>query len=153
MRDRGRLAAREVGLTSVPVYVRPLTEGDETAHLVERVTEQIVENVHRDDITEAERAQGIQQLLDAGVSVTKVAKKLSVKKEIVKAAETVGKSDAAKAALDGGQLSLTEAAAITEFEDVPGAVDRLIEVAGTRRFDHTVAQLREERAEFSYRVR
>jgi ParB family transcriptional regulator, chromosome partitioning protein len=26
-------------------------------------------------------------------------------------------------------------------------VDRLIEVAGTRRFDHTVAQLREERAE------
>jgi ParB family transcriptional regulator, chromosome partitioning protein len=147
MGQRRTLAAREVGLTIVPVYVRPLTEGDDTAHLVERVTEQIVENAHRDDITEAERAQGIQQLLDAGVSVTKVAKKLSVKKEIVKAAETVGKSDAAKAALDGGQLSLTEAAAITEFEDVPGAVDRLIEVAGTRRFDHTVAQLREERAE------
>lgn len=147
MGQRRTLAAREAGLTSVPVYVRPLTEGDDTAHLVERVTEQIVENAHRDDITEAERAQGIQQLLDAGVSVTRVARKLSVKKEIVKAAETVGKSDAAKAALDGGQLSLTEAAAITEFEDLPGAVDRLIEVAGTRRFDHTVAQLREERAE------
>jgi ParB family chromosome partitioning protein len=31
------------------------------------------------------------------------------------------------------------------IEDMPGAVDRLIGAAGTRRFEHTVAQLREER--------
>lgn len=144
--QRRTLAAREAGLTSVPVYVRPLTEGDDTAHLVERVTEQIVENDQRRQITEAQRARGIQQLLDAGVSVTRVAKTLSVKKGTVKAAETVGKSDAAKAALDTGQLSLTEAAALTEFEDLPGALDRLTGAAATPRFDHVVAQLREEQA-------
>jgi ParB family chromosome partitioning protein len=43
-------------------------------------------------------------------------------------------------------VSLVEAAAITEFEDVPGALDRLLNAAGTGRFEHTVAQLREERA-------
>ncbi len=146
MGQRRTLAAREAGLTSVPVYVRPLTEGDDTAHLVDRIAQQIVENDHRDDITEVERAHGIQQLLDAGVSVTKVAKKLSVKKDTVKAVETVGKSDAARAALDTGQLSLTEAAALTEFEDLPGALDRITSAAGTSRFDHVVAQLREEQA-------
>jgi ParB family chromosome partitioning protein len=153
MGQRRTLAAREAGLTSVPVYVRPLAEGDDTTRLVGRVTEQIVENAHRDDVTEAERAHGIQQLLDAGVSVTKVAKKLSVKKDTVKAVETVGKSDAAKAALDTGQLSLTEAAALTEFENLPGALDRLTSAAGTSRFDHVVAQLREEQTSWQAQLK
>jgi ParB family chromosome partitioning protein len=74
MGQRRTLAAREAGRTSVPVYVRPFSEGDDTTQLVERVSEQIVENDHRDKITEAQRAEGIQQLLDAGMSVTKVAK-------------------------------------------------------------------------------
>jgi len=38
------------------------------------VTEQIVENDQRRQLTEAQRVRGIQQLLDAGLSVTKVAK-------------------------------------------------------------------------------
>lgn len=146
MGQRRTLAAREAGLPRVPVYVRPLGDGDDTAHLVDRVTEQIVENDKRREITEAQRARGIQQLLDAGVSVTRVAKKLSVKKDTVKAAEAVGKSDAARDALDTGQLSLTEAAALAEFEDLPDAYDRLTRVAGTSQFDHVVAQLREELA-------
>jgi ParB-like nuclease family protein len=78
MGQRRTLAAREAGLTSVPVYVRPCSEGDDTAQLVERVTEQIVENDHREKITEAQRAGGIQQLLDAGVSVTKVTEKVLI---------------------------------------------------------------------------
>ncbi len=72
--QRRTLAAREAGLSTVPVYVRPATATDETAQLVERVTEQIVENDQRKQLTEAQRARGIQQMIDAGVSVTKVAK-------------------------------------------------------------------------------
>ncbi len=153
MGQRRTLAAREAGLTSVPVYVRPLTEGDDSTHLIQRVTEQIVENDQRRQITEAQRARGIQELLDAGVSVTRAAKTLSVKKDTVKAAQTVGKSEAAKAALDTGQLSLCEAAALTEFEALPGALDRLIGAAGTPRFDHVVAQLREEQASWQAQVK
>lgn len=71
--QRRTLAARKAGLTSVPVYVRPASDGDDTAYLVARVTEQIVENDHSRELGHAQRARGIQQLLDAGVSTTKVA--------------------------------------------------------------------------------
>ena len=107
---------------------------------------QIVTNDQKQDLTDAQRARGIQQMIDAGLSVTRVAKKLSVAKDTIKAAATAAKSTVAMDALASGQLSLVEAAAITEFEDVPGALDRLLNTAGTRRFEHTVAQLREERA-------
>ena len=144
--QRRTLAAREANLSTVPVYVRPLTAGDLASKTVARVAEQIVENDQRRQLTEAQRARGIQQMIDAGLSVAKVAKRLSVAKDAVKAAHTAAQSTTAMDALASGQLSLVEAAAITEFEDMPGALDRLLSAAGTRRFEHTVAQLREERA-------
>lgn len=144
--QRRTLAAREVGLRTVPVYVLPAGAADASVETIERIVHQIVTNDQKQDLTDAQRARGIQQMIDAGLSVTKVAKKLSVAKDTIKAAETAAKSTAAMDALASGQLSLVEAAAITEFEDLPSAVDRLLSVAGTRRFEHTIAQLREERA-------
>ncbi|MGW0163515.1 ParB/RepB/Spo0J family partition protein [Mycobacterium sp. NPDC003323] len=142
--QRRTLAAREVGIAAVPVFVLPSSAADASEETIERIVHQIVTNDQKQDLTDAQRVRGIQQLLETGVSVTKVAKKLSVKKDTVKAAETVGKSDAATAAFSDGQLSLAEAAALTEFEDLPGALNRLAHVAGTPRFDQVVAQLREE---------
>lgn len=113
--QRRTLAARAAELNTVPVYVRPATLGNEAGQLVERVSEQIVENDQRKQLTEGQRARGIQQMMDAGLSVTKVAKKLSIRRDTVKAAQDAAKSSAAMAALDGGQLSLSEAAAITEL--------------------------------------
>ena len=49
--QRRTLAAREAGLTSVPVYVRPAGATDDKAQVVERVSEQIVENDRRRDIS------------------------------------------------------------------------------------------------------
>jgi ParB family chromosome partitioning protein len=123
-----------------------LTAGDQASQTVARVAEQIVENDQRRQLTEAQRARGIQQMIDAGLSVAKVAKRLSVAKDAVKAAHIAAQSTTAMDALASGQLSLVEAAAITEFEVMPGALDRLLSAAGTRRFEHTVAQLRGERA-------
>ncbi|WP_333890848.1 ParB/RepB/Spo0J family partition protein [Mycolicibacterium gadium] len=143
--QRRTMAAREVGLPTVPVYVLPATTGDDKAKLAERVAKQIVENDKRRKITDAQRVKGIQQMLDAGVSASKVAKKLSVKRDTVKAAEAAGKSGAAMNALGNGQLSLEEAAAVSEFEGDDAAVNTLIEVAGTRRFEHRVQELRQAR--------
>jgi len=140
------LGARTVGLTVVPVYILTDTDHDTPLAKLQRITHQMVVNDHRRALTEAQRARGIQQMLDAGASVTKIAQQLSVKKDIVDAARSVGKSAAARTALDNGQLTLTEAAALAEFEDMPDALDRLTRVAGSARFDHVVAQLREERA-------
>jgi len=143
--QRRTLAAREAGLATVPVYVRTAGVGNDKALVVERVAEQIVDNDQRRQLTEAQRARGIQQMIDAGASITKVSKKLSLAKDTVKAAAAVGKSDAAMRGLAEGQLSLEEAAALTEFEDIPGAVSRLMQAAGSRRFEHVVSQLRQER--------
>lgn len=144
--QRRTLAAREAGLSSVPVYVLPSTAADASQEIIDRIVHQIVTNDQKRDLTDAQRARGIQQMIDAGMSVTKVAKKLSVGKDAVKAAHTAAQSTTAMDALASGQLSLAEAAAITEFEDMPGALDRLLSSAGTRWFEHKVAQLREERA-------
>src|SRR6516164_1201332 len=144
--QRRTLAAREANLSTVPVHVRPLTAGDQASQTVARVAEQFVENDQRRQLTDAQRARGIQQLIDAGLSVAKVAKRLSVAKDAVKAAHTAAQSTTAMDALASGQLSLVEAAAITEFEDMPGALERLMSSAGRGWFEHTVAQLRQERA-------
>ena len=143
--QRRTLAAREVGLSTVPVFVLPSSAADASEETIERIVHQIVTNDQKQDLTDAQRARGIQQMIDAGLSVTKVAKKLSVKRDTVKAAEAVGKSGAAMNALGTGQLSLEEAAAISEFEGDDAAINTLIEVAGTRRFEHRIQQLRQER--------
>ncbi|MFC6130161.1 ParB/RepB/Spo0J family partition protein [Mycolicibacterium llatzerense] len=140
------LAAREVGLTFVPVYVLPSTAADASEDLIERVIHQIVTNDQAHGLTDAQRAKGIQQMIDAGMSVTKVAKKLSMPKDTIKAAHTAAGSQAAMEYLDSTQISLEEAAALAEFEDDPAALARLVNAAGTRQFDHTIAALREARA-------
>jgi ParB family transcriptional regulator, chromosome partitioning protein len=144
--QRRTLAAREVGLAAIPVYVLPATAADQSAEVVERIVHQIVANDQRADLTDAQRARGIQQMLDAGVSQAKAAKKLSVAREAVKAAAAAARSAAAMDGLASGQLSLTEAAVIAEFEGDPTAVNELVRVAGTRMFDHKVEQLRQARA-------
>jgi hypothetical protein len=48
--QRRTLAARQAALSTVPVYVRPTSGGDEKAQVAQRVAEQIVENDHRTDI-------------------------------------------------------------------------------------------------------
>ncbi|ORA26314.1 ParB/RepB/Spo0J family partition protein [Mycobacterium aquaticum] len=139
------LAARELGLTSIPVYVLPSSAADASEETVERIVHQIVTNDRVKALTEAQRVRGIQQMLNAGVSQTKVAKKLSVKRETVKAAAAAGKSDAAMTALGSGQLSLEEAAALSEFDGDDDAIEKLIAVAGTSRFAYKVEEFRQAR--------
>lgn len=137
-------AARQVGLASVPVYIRTV-EGTDADLRAQRIIEQIVTNDQRAPLTAAERARGIHQLLLEGVSPTKVAKGLSTTKTTVAAAQAAIDSERAMSALDTGQLSLIEAASFVEFDGDDDAQTALIKVAGTDQFDHRVAQLRADR--------
>jgi ParB family transcriptional regulator, chromosome partitioning protein len=142
--QRRTQAARQLGVPTIPVYVHP-AEGDDAAQRTHRVIEQIVLNDHRAQLTEAERARGINQLLLEGVSPTKVAKELSTTKDVVAAAKVAIVSQTAMSALDTGQLNLVEATSFVEFDGDDAAQAELIKVAGTDQFDHRVAQLRAER--------
>ena len=142
--QRRTLAAREAGHPSIPAYVLPSAATSFREYEVERIAQQIVLNDQKADLTEAQRARGIQAMLDAGVSVTKVAKMLSTKKTVVQSAEAAAKSRAAMDALSEGQLTLEQAAIVAEFADDDDAVDQLL-TAPPARFDHLVSKLRKDR--------
>ncbi|KDE96927.1 ParB N-terminal domain-containing protein (plasmid) [Mycolicibacterium crocinum] len=141
------LGAREVGLSSVPVYVLPTGASDDDTATAERIVQQVVANDRRYDLKKSQRARAIQQLLDTGMSATKVAKKLSMRREDVKAAGAVSKSATALDALDGGQLDFTQAEVLAEFQDDEDAVQRLLRAAhyGGSHFEHAVSSLRSAR--------
>lgn len=144
--QRRTLAAREAGLSTVPVYVRDLSAGDEKTQTGQRLAEQMVENIGRADLSGADYARGIQQMLDTGMSPTKVAKKLSVSKKVVEAAATVSESETACKALAGAALTIEQAAILAEFDTDPAATEYLLAAENAGQFDHRVAELREKAA-------
>ncbi|ATW60573.1 ParB-like nuclease domain protein [Mycobacterium phage Familton] len=139
--QRRTLAAREAELAEVPVYVIP-AELDTATRLVQQITE----NDQRLELGEPDRVKGIQMLLDAGLSVTKVAKRLSVSSEKVKHAKAVSESSLAMESLTEG-ATLAEAAGIAEFADDVVAVERLMRAAGRNYFEHELQRQRQLRAE------
>ena len=139
--QRRTLAARQAGLASIPVYVT-----EESLDTATRLVSQIVENDHRSALSEADRIHGIQALLDTGLSATKVAKRLSVSADRVKASKAVAGSRVAMEAIQDQQLTLAEAAAVAEFDGDEQAVDRLMRAAGRSYFEHEVERARRDRA-------
>lgn len=138
--QRRTAAAREVGLTSIPVYITDEGTDDAT-----RLVTQIVENDQRLGLEADDRALGIQALIDTGMSVTKVAKKLSIPAAQVKKSSAVASSKAALEALQHESLTLDQAAELAEFEDDPAAVAALIEASKRRFFDHELARQKSDR--------
>lgn len=53
------LAARDAGLTSLPALVTPDTATNDAERGIQRITQQIVANDHRNDLTDGQRAAGI----------------------------------------------------------------------------------------------
>ena len=150
--QRRTLAAQKAGLDTVPVYVLPSAAENFREWEVERIVQQIVCNDQKADLTDAQRARGIQTMLDAGVSVAKVAKLISTKKAVVQAAETAAKSTEVMEALADGQLTLAQAAAVAEFSDDPETIAALID-APVGRFEHLLSQKRKQReADAAYAV-
>jgi hypothetical protein len=76
--QRRTLGGREAGLSTMPVYVLPATATDEAVEAVEAVERIVHQIVTTDQMDDAQRARGIQQMIDAGLSATKVAKPFSV---------------------------------------------------------------------------
>lgn len=138
--QRRTAAAREAGLTSIPVYVT-----DEGTDDASRLVTQIVENDQRMDLNINDRTLGIQALIDTGMSVTKIAKRLSIPAAQVKKTSAVARSRAALEALQKDSLTLDQAAEIAEFEDDPDAVAALVSAAKRNYFDHEVARQKSQR--------
>ncbi|KRE28261.1 ParB N-terminal domain-containing protein [Agromyces sp. Soil535] len=119
--QRRVLAAREVGLTTIPVYMNATD-----ATVAERVVGQLVENERRAEMTETERVDAYRVLELEGLSVAKIAKATGTRKDRVQASVTVAASEVARAALDE-VVSLDMALALVEFEDDPEACSTILQ--------------------------
>lgn len=136
--QRRTLAAVEAKRRTIPVY---LAENPDEAG---RIITQMVENEQRTGITDAERADGYEQLFLLGLSASQIAKCTHTRKETVEQGITARRSQIARDHLTAG-LTIEQAAVLAEFDDDEEAVASLIAAAERGTFDHSTAQLRQQR--------
>jgi ParB family chromosome partitioning protein len=118
MGQRRTRAAVEAGRTSIPVMI---IESPEEA---ERIVTQVVENIQRAELTEADEADAFHQLSLIGVSAAAIAKKTGRTKTTVEGALKAKASDAGAAALGKG-YTIDEALIMAEFEGDEDATEEL----------------------------
>jgi ParB family chromosome partitioning protein len=140
--QRRTLAAREAGLATIPAYI---VEADETT--VDRIVQQMVENDHREAVTDADRVAAFQQLAFEGLTPAVIAKRTGTKAATVKAGIAVAENSTAGSAIVSHSLTLDQAAALIEFEGDDETVTDLIDMATTvpEQFAHAVQRARDNR--------
>jgi ParB family chromosome partitioning protein len=117
--QRRTVVAAEVGLTDIPAQVVP--KPDEA----DRITDQLVENLHRAAMRDSEIVSGVEQLALVGVSAAQIAKRAALPREQVNAALIIAAKEQTRARVVAGDLTLDEAAIFAEFEHDPRAVEEL----------------------------
>jgi ParB family transcriptional regulator, chromosome partitioning protein len=139
---RRKAAAIAAGLTTVPCYERPDLGADS-----DQVLAMLIENLRRHDLTELEEARGYQQLLDLGLSATKIAKATGTSRNRVRDALAVTKSDTALSTATAHGLTLDQALVLTEFAGDDDALDTLTDAAveDPDRLLHVASRIRQDR--------
>jgi len=140
MGQRRTRAAVEATRDLIPVMV---IDSPEEA---ERIVTQVVENIQRAALTEADEADAYHQLSLIGVSVSQIAKKTGRTKTTVEGALKAKASEAGTAALGRG-WSIEEALIMAEFE---GDAERTLELESVimdepDQLFHVAQQLRDDR--------
>ncbi|MBS2937045.1 ParB N-terminal domain-containing protein [Nocardioides sp. J2M5] len=142
--QRRTVTAAEVGTPTGLIPARVVPQPADA----DRIGDQMVENIHRAGMREAEIVAGVEQLALLGVSAAQIAKRTSIDRPTVNAALAVTKADQSRNRLDSGDLTLEEAAIFAEFEHDPEAVERLENAKRWRRsLAHEAQRLRDEAAE------
>jgi len=141
--QRRTLAAREVGLTSIPAFVVVASEA-----IADRIIQQLVENEHRTALTDGDRVAAFQQLAFEGLTPQVIAKRTATKQADVKQGLKVAESQFATAAVVEHQLTFDQAATLIEFEGDDERVADLIEVAASQpeQFAHAAQRARDDKA-------
>ncbi|MDP2772544.1 MAG: ParB N-terminal domain-containing protein, partial [Nocardioides sp.] len=142
--QRRTVTAAEVGTPTGLIPARVVPQPADA----DRIGDQMVENIHRAGMREAEIVAGVEQLALLGVSAAQIAKRTSIDRPTVNAALAVTKADQTRNRLDSGDLTLEEAAIFAEFEHDPEAAERLEYAKRYRRsLTHEAQRLRDEAAE------
>ncbi|NUU33397.1 ParB/RepB/Spo0J family partition protein, partial [Arthrobacter sp. C9C5] len=140
MGQRRTRAAVQAARPQIPVMI---IESPEEA---ERIVTQVVENIQRAELTEADEADAYHQLSLIGVSAAAIAKKTGRTKTTVEGALKAKASDAGAAALGKG-YTIDEALIMAEFEGNQDATEELESVIADEpdQLLHVAQMLRDRR--------
>lgn len=141
--QRRTRAAQQVELATVPVYIV-----DAAQEGAERIIEQLIENEHREGLTEADRIAAWKQLEFEGMSLTQIAKRTGNKRARVKTGLAVAATETGTTLVADHGLTLDQAATLLEFADDPELVADLTKTAGEQPdyFPVAVERVRKDRA-------
>lgn len=140
--QRRTVVAAEVGLADIPAQVIP--RPDEA----DRITDQMVENLHRAAMRDSDIVGGVEQLALVGVTAAQIAKRAALPREQVNAALAVADKEQTRARVASGELTLDEASIFAEFENDPQAVEQLERARSWGRpLAHTAQRLRDDAQE------
>jgi ParB family chromosome partitioning protein len=140
--QRRTLTAADVGTPTGLVPVRVVARPEDT----DRITDQMVENIHRAGIAEKEVLAGMEQLALLGVSAAQIAKRTALARPTVNAALAVVGKEGSRARVEAGEVTLTEA--VIFAEDDPEATARLEQrKRWAHGLEHEAQRLRDEAAE------
>jgi ParB family transcriptional regulator, chromosome partitioning protein len=109
--QRRTVTAAEVGTPTGLIPARVVPQPADA----DRIGDQMVENIHRAGMREAEIVAGVEQLALLGVSAAQIARRTCIDRPTVNAALAVTKADQSRNRLDSGDLTLEEAAIFAEF--------------------------------------
>lgn len=140
MGQRRTRAAVEAGRDSIPVMIIGSPEE------ADRILTQVVENIQRAELTDADEADAYHQLSLIGVSAAAIAKKTGRTKTTVEGALKAKASEAGATALSKG-YTIEEALILAEFESDEEAIAELESVImdEPEQLFHVAQQLRDER--------
>lgn len=151
--QRRTLGAVEAGRALVPVYIVDVPDEGKAAEIL-RIVTQIIENDHREGLTDSDRVRGHQQLALLGLSAGQIARRTRTGIGGVKTSLRVADSELAAAAMARYDLTLDQAGVLAEFEDDTEAVKALTVTAkkDPAQFPHLAQRLRDKRAEDAARA-
>ena len=142
---RRTAAAIAADLATVPCIVRAdLADAD-----ADQIAAMFVENTQRTDLSAAERAAAIGQLIMLGLSDTAIGNATGTTRGQVRKYRTVADSETATRVADHADLTLEAALLVAEFEDDHDAVKAIVACAvdQPRKLDHLASRLRQDRAD------
>jgi ParB family transcriptional regulator, chromosome partitioning protein len=151
--QRRVLAAVKARRATVPVYLIDAPDEEKAAETA-RIIEQLAENDHRTGLSAADHVAAYQQLALLGVPAAQIARRTRTSAEVVTTSLQVADSELAIGAMRRFDLTLEQAAVLTEFDGEDAAVKALT-VAAVKtpdQFDHIAQQLRAARAEQTARA-
>lgn len=141
---RRHAAGKKAGEEQAPCLLEDEAEASDARA---RAGQRLVENLQRDDLTPAETAKGIQQLLDLEMDEAAIVAETGLAEKVVEDAVTLARSDVARGLAERHEMTMDQALVFAEFEDDKDALKELNQILAKDpfRWDHTVSYLRKDR--------